>query len=214
MTSIGIMASSVVGAIDVLLEPFNNFTAAPWTLGSNCTIVAGRTSTGASLAGTPATVFAKYPIPAGAQASTMMVGFAYRVNNVSGTRSICQFSADSGTISHVNLSVLTDGTLQARLGSTGGTLLAASATAAIPINTYKYIELQANLSDTVGFVTLRIDGVQVATATNVDTKNAGTNTVFDSFGLLGPNAGITNIFDDLYITTGDGAAFKGNITIP
>lgn len=217
MTSVGIMASSVVTAVctDVLQERFNDFTTNSWTVGTNTAIVAARTGNGARATGveTGSAGFMRYTIPSISQSANITVGFAFRVSNASGTRAMFRLESDNATTVHIYVQVLTDGTVQIRLGA-GGTILAASAAGVIPINTYVYVELQAVLHDTAGAVTLRVGGTQVAAATGIDTKNAGTKTVFDTLCLLAPASGINNIFDDLYISTGAGCAFQGDHTIP
>jgi hypothetical protein len=215
MTSVGVMASSVgatAAPVDVLLEPFNNLTA--WTTVGTWAIVAARTGNGARATGTPGGAQARYTIPSPNQSAQLTIGFAHRISNATGNRAILQLESDAGTTPHVYVHVLPDGAVEIRRGSSAGALLASSPAATIPINTYKYIELQAVLDDSAGAVTLRVNGTQVAVATNIDIRNAGTKTVFDTVCLLGPGSGINNIFDDLYITTGAGATFKGDITVP
>jgi len=196
----------------VLLERFNDFTTAPWGSLVNASIVAARTGNGCQLNGN--TAIAKYSIASGNQDATVTIGFAFRVNNITGTRAIMRLDSDSGVTTHTYLQTLTDGSLQLKLGGAAGATLATSATGLVAINTYYYIELQATLSDTVGAVTLRLNGAQVAAATNADTKNGGTKSVYDTVTLLGPASGIASIFDDLYLKTGAGATFKGSINIP
>jgi hypothetical protein len=59
--------------------------------------------------------------------------------------------------------------------------LLATGTTIIPLGTWHYIEMHARISDTVGVAEIRIDGATIADVTySGDTKNAGTNTSFDS----------------------------------
>ena len=47
----------------------------------------------------------------------------------------------------------------------------------VPLNIFNYFELKATISDTVGSYELRMNGVPVLSASNVDTKNGGTGVV-------------------------------------
>src|SRR5204862_3050679 len=98
----------------------------------------------------------------------------------------------------------------------GAGIVGASAAHGMAVNTWYYIEWQIKLHDTTGFTSVRINGVQMFNVTNVDTKNAGTKTTYDRVRLndATANSGVSLWFDDLYITTGAGATFKGSITIP
>lgn len=213
MTSVGIMASSVVTAVctDVLSEPFDNF--ALWTITSNCTIVTGRTGTGCSIVGSGATQFAVYSIPGANESAYLMIGFAFRISNATGTRTMFRLSSDGDTTTHIFVHIPTDGSVVIRNGGGSGPILATAPAGTIPINTYVYVEFAAYLHATAGYVTMQANGTQVAAATNVATKTSGTKTTFDAVRLLGPNSGITNIYDDLYISTGAGCSFKGDQTI-
>lgn len=198
---------------DVLLEPFNNFTA--WAItGSNATIVAGRTGTGASLVGVSSNNFVRYSLAIGDQLAYVTVGFAVRINNATGTRAVFSLASDAGATTHLYVQVLTTGAIEIRVGGAAGALIGTTATGVLPINAYTYVELAAYLHDTAGFVQMRVGGTQVLYVTNTDTRNAGTKTVFDTVCLMAPASGITNIFDDLYISVGPGAPFKGSITVP
>ncbi|HET9665979.1 MAG TPA: hypothetical protein VFP09_04460, partial [Desertimonas sp.] len=75
-----------------------------------------------------------------------------------------------------------------------------------------YMEVQAKLHDTTGFVTVRLNGVVIAEALNVDTKNAGTKTTFDTLR-FSATGGSNSRFDDLYLMTGAGDAFLGEIQV-
>ena len=96
----------------------------------------------------------------------------------------------------------------------GAAAIASSATGVIVLNTWHYVEVQVKLHDTTGSATVRVDGTSVITIPTVDTKNGGTKTVYDTVRLSAGAAGNTNQYDDLYLTMGAGAPFKGDITIP
>ncbi|HET9665980.1 MAG TPA: hypothetical protein VFP09_04465 [Desertimonas sp.] len=195
-------------ATTVLLENFNSIYE--WTLlsGEAPTQVAGRT--GLSLKHVSGT-YIGYKIPAAAESDTLTVGFAYRADALS-TNSLANFSSDTGATNHVTLTPTALGAIQVRRGTGSGTILVTSANGVISggaSSPWYYIELQAKLHDTTGFATLRVNGVPVASFPTGDTKNAGTKTTFDQFGLL--NVGY---FDDCYIITGTDGAFLGAQAIP
>ena len=75
--------------------------------------------------------------------------------------------------------------------------------------------MQIRLHDTLGAIVVRLNGSQIADETPpADTKNSGTKTVYDTIR-IGPAAtSVTFLYDDLYLTVGSDAAFKGAITIP
>jgi hypothetical protein len=211
----GIIASSIVVAagVDVLLEPFNNFTFAPWTLNSTPTIVAGRNGTAAQATGTVAR--ANYAIPTPSQSDVVTIGFAYRVASVVASGRIFELWSDTNATTHTSLATTATGSL---FVTRAGTTIATSvATGLVVANTWCYIETQFKLGDAPdGYAIVRVNGTEVINSTGLDTKNAGTKTVYDAVRLVTPSGsgGGTNQWDDLYITTGAGAPFKGDITVP
>lgn len=212
MTSVGVMASAVVppsAGTDVLLEPFNNFTFAPWT-NTSCTIVTGRNGNGANI---PAAGNIVYTIPTINQSAALTIGFAWRTNALAAAQSfICELLSDAGATTHNRLYVDNGGSVGVTRG-TSTDLVTTSPTNTILINTWYYLELQITLHDTAGALTVRKNGAVLLTGTALDTKNAGTKTVYDTVRLRSA-ATTTMLTDDLYITMGAGAAFKGDIVVP
>lgn len=111
---------------------------------------------------------------------------------------IWTFWGDGRGTRHVEYSVGSSG--QIRVARSGPTTLVTSANGLVQPGVWNYAELKAKLDDSVGYVYLNLNGVDVAHATNQDTKNGGTATVFDSFSLGNAN------FDDIYICNEQGAA--------
>ena len=110
------------------------------------------------------------------------------------------FYADGNTTQHVNLIRNVGGTLSLRVGTT---VVATSAGVLIDSN-WHYYELVATLSDTVGTIDLYIDSSGTPALTfSGDTKNGGTDTVFDTFRISGGSFQET---DDIYLLTGGGSA--------
>ena len=68
------------------------------------------------------------------------------------------------------------------------------------------------LHDSLGFVKINVDGVEVLNVSGLDTKNAGTGTTYDTvqfgMGLSG-----TTLFDDLYLMAGAGDSFLGDCIV-
>jgi hypothetical protein len=212
--NLGIVASAVHIAsgpcTSVLREPFENLTA--WTpTGSGNSIVAGRTGTAAQVSGTTSRL--NYTIPSINEDAVVTVGFAFRtpVFQSSGN-TILTLASDTNVTTHTRLWVRSDGAVGV---DRTGTNLATTAAGVLAINTWYYLEMQAKLHDTTGFVIVRVNGTEVVNISAVDTKNAGTKTVYDAvrLGVVNGATGGTNLYDDLYITTGSGCAFQGDQTI-
>jgi hypothetical protein len=207
MTSVGVMASGVIGvsAVDALLEPFNNLTA--WTtLGGAPSIVAGRTGTALSVAGTSAAV--GYSIGGPQQSLWLTIGVAFRVSTLASLRSLMALWTDGGANNAVR--VETNGAVSFL---SGGTVQATSAAGLVVANTYYYLEAQIRLDVAAGSVELRLNGAQIAQATGINT-NTSTGSLFQQVRIGPAGSGATQLYDDLYLTMGAGAAFKGPITIP
>jgi hypothetical protein len=195
-----------------LMEPFNNFTDNAWVLTNAPTIVAGRTGTAAQLT----TVVGLTRTVAVAQESDIFIcGFALRIvdtNTGSFTRDLIEFRSDANAITHnkirLNLSnqlIVTRGTSTA-VGTSAAGLLASG--------TWYYIELRCKLHDTLGEATVRINGTEVINVTGVDTRNGGTKAVYDTISMNTLSASAVHEYDDLYLSYGASATFKGSITIP
>lgn len=191
----------------VLEEGFEDLTG--WTLVS--TTAQGRQTgrTGVGWGFTTSAGTATYPIPAGAESDTITIGLAWRTVNLGGTRFITSLRSDTAATVHLTVQALATGAVEVRRGTAAGTVLATSTAGLLAVNTWAYIEVQTKLHDTTGFVTVRVNGTQVAAVTAVDTKNAGTKTTFDAI-FLSTTGTITDSYDDLYIVTGADGAFRGD----
>jgi hypothetical protein len=214
VTCVGIMASGVNVAsgpcTDVLREPFDNLAA--WTGLISATVDAsGRTGTCLKLAtGSGA---AKYSFVSN-KSDTVTVGFAFRTDLVGGQARIFELRGDAGVTLHGTLYVEATNGLTWYRSNSAGAALAASAAGLIAVNTWYYLEAQIKLSDTVGTVDVRLNGVSVMSGSGLDTRNAGTDPTFDMLSLTnvaGPSP--NSRYDDLYISAGSGCAFKGDQTI-
>lgn len=194
----------------VLEEPFNDLTA--WTLAgtspNNPQIVTGRTGTGLQYgAGSTSTV--RYSIVVGSQTAVLTLGFAVRFNASSVSGSFFQCLSDSAATIHNSILLNSDGSLAIERGTISQ--IGISAAGIIAANTWYYLELQITLGDSPsGSFTLRVDGTTVASGTSLDTKNAGTKTVYDAVRFIGV-AGATIFADDFYLLSGTGESFRGDI---
>jgi hypothetical protein len=189
------------------MEAFDNFGA--WFTSGTTAIVAGRTGNAARITGVGTSNRADFGLRV--EDATVVVGFAHQINSLAAAVSeICQFYSDANVTQHNRLTVASNGSLSFWRGTTN---LGSSAAGVIAVNTWNYIEVRTVLSDTVGEVTVRVNGTDVLTLTAQDTQNGGTKTVYDSFRLSGPISSFFNTFDDCYVLTGAGATFKGDQTI-
>lgn len=130
------------------------------------------------------------------------IGFAFRLTvavTSTGVNPFVEFL--SGTTYQLGMAVRSSGQLDFyRLTSlTAGTLLGSSATGVIVLNQWHYIEIGVAISDTVGTVTVKVDGTTVITLTGQDTNNSGGNVNVIAFQ-TGSNGGTaTYQVDDIYV---------------
>ena len=190
--------------VDVLTEAFDTLNA--WTLTGTAALGAGRTGSG--LAVTGSTASAAYSLGVN-ESAEVTIGFAWQaVASNAAQREIMQLWSDSNATRH--LRVVYTGTAAGRLEVfRDASSLGQSASSLIAPDTWYYIEVRAVLHDSTGSVTVRLNGVDVITLSNVDTRNAGTKTVFDTVRLSTAVAGVTSLWDDLYVSVG-GVTFKGS----
>ncbi len=122
------------------------------------------------------------------------------------------FYGDSGATQHITVARNTSrGILEIRRGSSGGTLLA-TGTTTIPRNTWCYVEVSVTISDTVGEVHVRLNGGSTDEASFTgDTKNGGTATTIDRFGV-----NLVGRLSDVYILDTSGTfnnTFLGDVAV-
>lgn len=160
--------------------------------------------------------FATRVFTAAQEHATMTVGFAFRrvgsANNLE--RSFLSLNSDNGVTAHVVLTLYDDGSNRIRVNR--GTTVLATLTTSLLANQWYYIELKATLHDTTGAIEVRLNGQTLYQTTNIDTKNGGTKTVFDSISV---SSGVLNgesHMDDLYVCNGAGSTnntFLGDLAI-
>jgi hypothetical protein len=203
------VASAVVPGVDVLLENFTS--VADWTGGTITSVAGGRSGNAGQLAGSGGVV---YGSAFATEDATITVGVALKVSSLAAARPFLSVASDSSVTIHDTLRVNADGSLSVLLGSTGGVPFGTTAAGLIAVGTWYYVETQIRLHDTAGTVVVRLGGATVLNLAGVDTKNSGTKAVFDGVRLVGGGSGAVHLFDDLYVTMGAGAAFKGDTTVP
>lgn len=131
---------------------------------------------------------------------TMIIGFGFlAVGLTPQAGDICRFKGDGGATDHNTLKVSGTGQLHVDRGST---TIASSAVGVIKGNTWHYVEVKILMSDTVGTVDVQVDGVNVISATGLDTKNGGTVAAYDAMHMYG--TGNEFWVDDVYICNGAG----------
>lgn len=160
--------------------------------------------------------------------ATLIVGHAFRAstagdpspwqNGAAQIGGIAGFFSDAGVTQHIAVGFVYDRTIRVCRGNMGGTVLADYAMPVPNWTDWLYFEVKCTLSDTVGVVEVRMNGQVIINLTNIDTKNAGTKTVFDSFGVSGNQVanGVHNLMRDLYCCNGAGSVnnnFLGDVTV-
>ena len=216
LTSSSAVRSAPLGPVGaVLSEPFDDFTTNGWAVTGTPapTIVAGRTGTAASLRTASANFGrASYPIADVAESDWLTVGFAWNTDSFINAHNIIAFYSDNNTTRHCNL--FTDAT--GAIGFQVGAALGFTPAGSISLNTWHYIEARVRLGDDPnGSYEVRIDGVLLLSDLSCDTRQGGTKTVFDTIRLGSETAlgTITQLYDDLYLSTGPGATFAGDFAL-
>src|SRR5258705_829571 len=91
---------------------------------------------------------------------TFLTGFAFMLGSSYNASQILTFLSDTNATSHILMGVNTNNAIEIRRG---GTLILTTANNSITPGVFAYVEILVTLSDTVGVVTVKVDGVQVGT---------------------------------------------------
>jgi hypothetical protein len=134
-----------------------------------------------------------------ASGPTCIIGFAIRWSSFAGSQSVvaCSDSNFSGN-PQVVLCGNADGTLTARVGGVGGTVLGTTSWVAI-VNTWYYLEIKVVINATTGSVQVRINGTSVLNVVNANTKFTA-NLTWNGIYLSVTGAD----YDDIYVCDGTG----------
>jgi hypothetical protein len=145
--------------------------------------------------------------------ATWIMGAAYFVNGTTIAGHII-FSLYDGSTRHVELRVLSDFRLQVtRNGTVLGTSTATIRTA------WSYIEFKVTIDDSAGAYEVRLNGVNVLSASSVDTRNganASANVFYFWNDSVGATTGTPYAIDDFYICDTTGSTnndFLGDVRV-
>lgn len=183
-----------------------------YSLNGTPTSQTGRSGSGNCIRTQSNNTFQKF-LSSSEEHATIILGAAIKMASVGSSVSIIQFNSDAGATLHTHLETLNPGELRV---SRNGTALASTSGLGLVADVWYYIECKFFLHDATGTVEVRVNGVTVINATGLDTKNAGTKAVYDSFVFKGQGSSVNVDFDDLYILNGAGGAynaFLGDITV-
>ncbi len=148
---------------------------------------------------------------AGDAHATFTVGWRGNPSYSSSEEDLATLSSDNHTTRHLTMTISSGKVIKVYRGTSAGTLLGSSA----PLTAPAYLEWTATLGAS-GYVEVRVDGVTVISFSG-NTKNGGTMTVFDSFGIDVSSLSDSNTsIDDVYVTNGAGStntSFLGDVTI-
>ena len=158
-----------------------------------------------------ATHFMRHDLTASEEHATLCFGVAMKHPAGTPSMMLVEFESDRLTtpVSHLQLVLGSAGALFVYRGSstavgTSGAILGSTANGVVPFDSqFHYVEFMATLSDTVGIIDVRVDGVSVLSLTNQDTKNGGTKIVFDRF-TFHPGGTGPSFYDDMYLFNGAG----------
>lgn len=189
--------------------------ASKWSFVSSVSIVSGgRTSNRALLQDNSDSVLRKTVAIADYHA-TLVAGFAFMLGSSYNASQILSFVSDTNTTTHIIMGVDTNNAIVIRRGD--GTILLTTANNSVTPGVFAYVEVLATISDTVGVVTVRVDGVQIGTFSG-DTKNGGTNPLLEaiSFNASSGPSGTVFYLDDFYLLNGAGSVnntFRGDCSV-
>lgn len=196
------------------IDSFDHYVTADiqtkWTSNSSCTIAAAGRNGTSCLEWTNFTRLVSKTIDAQA---TWIVGFAFRLSSYPTTFANGQFLAflDSAT-PHVDFRIGPAGTIQT---TRNGTVLG-TGTIVLSLDTWYYLEFKVTISDTVGVVVTKVNGITDLNLSAQDTRNAG-NASANVIQLGNGNAASTGRVDDFYACDGTGGApandFLGDVRV-
>lgn len=142
------------------------------------------------------------PLPGNYQ--TIGVGCACFSTYTGYQRPLIDFSTSAGSFNSGNMAIAVEanGAISARRQSYAGTLLGSSAPGIFTAGSWHHIEVYAGFSNTVGFVQVRFNGVEILNLTNIDNVYTGaeyTTSIMFSLRSQGGSGSPTGGIDDLYI---------------
>lgn len=141
-----------------------------------------------------------YLLKAADQTDTLIFGSGFKWDG-NDNRELFGVWGDGGTTKHVYGRIRSNGQIQVFRGD--GTFLGQTAKASPLVGgAWYHFEVKPKLHDSTGSVVVRIDEVTVLTLSGIDTKNGGTNTVFD---MVRYNEFENCVIDDVYVCNNAGS---------
>lgn len=191
----------------IFMDGFDdNLTADKWTVLSATAIAPGRTLNGLFISSGGVAKTATRAFSSTDSHATMFFGFAMSVSVLTAS-SFLSIRGDNNTIDHLSFEILATAAIQVRRGS-GGPILGTTAPNifTVGLTDFFFYEIKTVLSDTIGEVQIRVNGVTVLNLTGIDTKNGGVGTVFDGFNFVRGSGGVLEYtIDDIHVMNGAGA---------
>ena len=183
--------------------------------GSGVGIVAGgRNGKGLQVSGTTSTV--TYTVPGGREDGVVVVGLGFKITAGSGVtaissdRKLLEFRGAAGVMLFGSMGVVAGGSLF--VADAAGVNRGGSPVGSVLPNQWYYAEVRFAVSPTIGEFALRLDGVDVAGAFDLNT-GAG---LVDTIRITAPNttSSVTHTYDDFYLAAGLDATFIGPLDVP
>jgi len=150
-----------------------------------------------------------FSTPALTTNATLVVGFGFYFASINSVRIISLYD---GATEGISLYLKTAGELAIYRGAT---LLAQTTGLGLNPTTWHWIELKVYCHATAGTYEVRVGGVNVLSASNVNTK-AGSDAYYDNVVVPSQTAGTAFRYDDIYILDGSGTTnndFLGNMKV-
>lgn len=204
----------------LLAEGFDDGLMIPRGWLGSLTLKTGRNGQGygrnAASSGTAPNWGERLLFPADLQLDELIIQCAFKFSGLQGnyTQAGSNFgwiglSSDNAATNHV--SIVPTGTNQLVFRCRGATTIA-TINGGYVVGQWHYLEWRIKLHDTLGHMSAKIDGVEVMNQSGIDTKNAGTKTVFDSFFIgLTNGSGEWTIDDLIFIDPNSGTINTGFI---
>jgi hypothetical protein len=145
--------------------------------------------------------------------ATITMGMAaLRPSGATTNGSLFHLMSDTATTTHISVRRNTSGYVEVYRGNIVTLLGTSSSQVLMTDGVYEYLEIKVVLHDSAGSVDVLRDGASILSLSGIDTKNAGTKTVFDTVRFYsGWNSALIS---DLYMTNGAGSVNTGLLYAP
>lgn len=154
----------------------------------------------------------------GVDYETIIIGFALKVSigTIVNSTSVLFLTLYDGTTKQLKVRVNSANIIEVLHGGTDSILC--STTTPLNQGLWYYFEIKATISNTAGYIAIRLNGETVGSASGLDTQNSS-NSYINRMYLSCTEGGVNDInnsFDDLYVCDTSGATnkdFLGDITV-